>query len=65
MFLSYRNQSIDLQSNSVDWFLYVGTSLMKELRAKTSFNIVKVGECFSDFFEIASYLEKIEYVRQI
>ena len=38
---------------------------MKELRAKASFNIVKVGECFPDLFEIASYLEKMEYVRQI
>ena len=24
MFLSYRNQSDDLQNKSVDWFLYVG-----------------------------------------
>ena len=30
MSLSYRNQSIDLQSKSVDWFLYMETSVMKE-----------------------------------
>ena len=24
MFLSYRNQSVDLQSKSTDWFLYDG-----------------------------------------
>ena len=33
------------------------------LMAKTTFSIVKVGECFPDFVEIPSYLEKIEYVR--
>ena len=27
--LSYRNQSIDALWKSVDWFLYIGTSLMK------------------------------------
>ena len=26
MLLSYRNQSIDLQSKSIDWFLYEGNS---------------------------------------
>ena len=31
-FLSYRNQSVDSQSKSMDWFLYmIGTSVMKEL----------------------------------
>ena len=29
--LSYRNQSIDLQSKSMDWFLYVNGYVMKEL----------------------------------
>ena len=29
--LSYRNQSIDLQSKSMDWFLYETVSVMKEL----------------------------------
>ena len=27
----YRNQSIDLQSKSMDWFLYDNVSVMKEL----------------------------------
>ena len=31
--LSYRNQSIDLQSKSMDWFLY-DNDLMKELKQK-------------------------------
>ena len=29
--LSYRNQPIDLQSKSMDWFLYDRTSVMKDL----------------------------------
>ena len=28
----YRNQSVDLQSKSVDWFLYIKASVMKELK---------------------------------
>ena len=30
--LSYRNQSIDLQSKSMDWFLYDNGLLLKELK---------------------------------
>ena len=29
--LSYRNQSIDLQSKSIDWFLYLATLAFNEL----------------------------------
>ena len=31
MFPSYRNQSVDLQSKSTDWFLYDGTLAVKGL----------------------------------
>ena len=31
--LSYRNQSIDLQSKSMDWFLYGIASVMKKLKS--------------------------------
>ena len=31
MFPSYRNQSVDLESKSNDWFLYDGTLAVKEL----------------------------------
>ena len=41
MSLSYRNQSIDLQSKSMDWFLYIGTSVMKEFQIK-SFQTVSI-----------------------
>ena len=35
--LSYRNQSIDLRSKSMDWFLYVTASVMKGLTSKLKY----------------------------
>ena len=35
-FVSYRNQSFDLQKKSVDWFLYDRDSVMRELIFKNS-----------------------------
>ena len=32
MFLSYRKQSVDLQSKSTDWFLYMGTLVVRRLK---------------------------------
>ena len=37
--LSYRNQSIYLQSKSINWFLYIGNPVMKQL--KTSQVVLK------------------------
>ena len=34
MFLSYRNQSVDLQSKSTDWFLYYGNIGRKKVKSK-------------------------------
>ena len=38
MFLSYRNQSIDLQSKSMNCFYMIGTFVIKELRKRESRN---------------------------
>ena len=37
MFPSYRNQSVDLQSKSTDWFLYDGTLVVKRLILEVKF----------------------------
>ena len=37
---SYRNQSNDLQSKSMDWFLYDRTSVMKELNTIWLLNLI-------------------------
>ena len=34
MFLSYRNQSVDLQNKSTDWFLYDGNIGRKRIKRK-------------------------------
>ena len=36
MFPSYRNQSVDLQSKSTDWFLYDGNIGRQRLNSETS-----------------------------
>ena len=41
--LSYKNQSIDLQSKSMDWFLY-GRDLRLERVKKSKYKII-LGEC--------------------
>ena len=41
MFLSYRNQSIDLQYKSIDWFLYEGNIGMKKVKMFAEFKIKK------------------------
>ena len=33
--LLYGNQSFDLQSKSIDWFLYIVASIMKDLKTHT------------------------------
>ena len=38
MSLSYRNQSIDLQSKSIDWFLYEGALVVKGLKNKALYS---------------------------
>ena len=35
MFPPYRNQSIDLQCKSIDWFLYEGKVGMKKVKVKS------------------------------
>ena len=39
MFPSYRNQSVDLQSKSTEWFLYMGTLVVKGLINKKEIKI--------------------------
>ena len=48
--LSYRNQSIDLLSKSLDWFLYD-----KDLRHERVSWLIMIDKCFRNYFRFFSF----------
>ena len=60
--LSYRNQSIDLQNKSADWFLYDRDLLQERVKFGQNFRVVLLFSCTKRVHSIYSIFVGINVV---
>ena len=65
---SYRNQSIDLQSKSMDWFLYDNSLRHERVKSTTGWLLLTISKCFiqGGFFNLSvrQILDNVFYIPQ-